>query len=92
MLFEHVLEIFICGDGNEGIEVFVRELVLERKRAVTVKRAGEMVGECGYGGGGGATVNGDDAGLSAGVAERFCLWSGDYVAAVAAHKADFGCG
>lgn len=90
MFFKHVLEIFIGGDGNERIEVLVGELVLEREGAVAVKSPREMVGEGGDGGSCGATVNGDDAGFSTGVAERFGLWTGDYVATVAAHKADFG--
>ncbi|KAD2805722.1 hypothetical protein E3N88_39099 [Mikania micrantha] len=45
---------------HAGIEVFIRELVLEREGSVP----GKMLGEGGDGGGGGATVNGDDTGFS----------------------------
>lgn len=49
MLFEHVLEVFIGGDGDEGIEVLVWKLVFEVKRAVVEEGSGEVGGEGGEG-------------------------------------------
>lgn len=45
ILIDHVLQVFISGDGDERIEVLVRELVLQRKGPSVQERLGEACGE-----------------------------------------------
>lgn len=42
VLLEHVVEVLIGSDGDEGIQLLVRELVLEVKRPAVVEHAREV--------------------------------------------------
>lgn len=88
VLFDHVIEIFISGDRDEGIKVLVGELVLEGEGAVAEKGPREASTEIGEGG---VAIDDDDARLTTKVAERFVGGPGDYMAAIAAHEAKLGC-
>lgn len=86
VLFHHVLDVLISGDGDEGIEVFVGELVLEGD--VVGGGIGEL-GELGLEGGeGGRPIDGDHAGVSAHVAELVVVGAGEDTASEAAHDPD----
>lgn len=81
----HVLQILVGSDGDEGVEVLVGELVLDRE----VGGAGELaqLGEEG-GEGGGVAMEGNDAGVAANVAQLVVVRPRQDLAAKAAHEAD----
>lgn len=84
VLVDHVIEVLIGGEGDEGVEVVVGELVLEGEGWAAVEEgAGETGVEVGEGG---TAVEVDDAGVAADVAEGAVVGTGDDVAAVAAHE------
>ncbi|KAF7819970.1 agamous-like MADS-box protein AGL82 [Senna tora] len=80
VLVDEDLEIVIGGEGNERVEVEMRELVLESEGEVEGECEGEMREE-GVESGDGAAVDGDDARVAAGVAERVGARARDDVAA-----------
>lgn len=84
VLVDHVLEVLVGGDGDEGVEVLARELVLEREGPVVQQRLGEVGGEGGEGGR--VAVDDDHAGVAAHVAERLVVRARHDVPAVAAHQ------
>jgi len=45
VLVDHVLQVLIGGDGDEGIEVLVRELILQREGPSVQECLGEARGE-----------------------------------------------
>lgn len=85
MLFEHVLEILIGRDGDERVEVFVRQLVFQKERPVVVERAREVGRKGGEISRHATAVHGHDPGVAAGIAERLVVGPRHYVAAVATH-------
>ena len=85
---EHVIEVVVGGDGDEGVEVFGGELVLEGEGLVVEEGGGEAGGEEGEGGA--VAVDDHDAGVAADVAEGLVVGAGDDAAAVAAHEAEAG--
>ena len=62
------------------------------KRAVAKEGPGEVGGEGGNGCADRAAVQSDYSGFSAGVKEGLVLWTGNYVATIAAHKSEIGWG
>lgn len=88
VLVEHVVEVLVGSDGDEGVEVVAWELVLEDEGGMEEEGGGEVGGEGGQGGGG--AVDGDNAGVPTGVGEGLVVGAGDNVAAVAAHQAELG--
>lgn len=89
VLIDHVVEILLGGDGDEGVEVLVGELVFEGEGAVVEEGGGEAGGE---GGEVGVPVDDDDAGGAADIAEGLVMGAGDYVSTVAAHHAQLSRG
>ncbi|PON32570.1 hypothetical protein PanWU01x14_360100 [Parasponia andersonii] len=81
ILVHHVLEVVVVGDGDQGVEVLPRELVLERH--VTLGEGGEL-GD--HGGELDSTVDGEDLGLAADVAELVVVGTGEDLTAIAAHE------
>lgn len=92
MLLNHVLQIFISRDGDQRVDIFAGNLVLETKGAVVKEGPREVGHEGGEIRERGAAINGDDASLAGGVEERFLVGAGDDLAAVAAHEAELGVG
>lgn len=83
ILFHHVLDVLISGDGDESLKVFVRELVLEGD--VGGGGVGKL-GELGLEGGeGGRPLDGDNAGVATYVAELVVVGAGENPAPKAAH-------
>lgn len=66
VLIDHVLEVFVSGDGDEGVEVLAGELVLKHEGARVEERLREARGELRE-----SDVAGDDddSGVAADVAE-----------------------
>lgn len=88
-LVHHDGEVVVGAEGDEGVEVGVRELVLEGEGGRDGEGGGEVGGEgVEGGGGGGGAVDGDDAGLAAVVEEGLGVGPGGDAAAVAAHEAE----
>lgn len=91
VLLEHVVEVVVGGNGDEGVEVLVGELVLQGEAAAVEEGAGEAGGEGGEGGAA-VAIDDDHAGVAAYVAEGLVVGPGDDVAAVAAHETELGVG
>lgn len=91
VLVDEDVEVFVGGEGDEGVEVEVGELVLESEGVFEREEGGEMGAEGGERGEG-AAVDGEDAGFAAGVEEGVGAGTGEYVAAVAAHETELGGG
>lgn len=87
VLVDHVVEVFIGGDRDEGIKVFVWELVLEGEGTVVEEGFGEARGEVVERG---VAVDNDHPCVSADVAERLIVWAWNDVTAIAAHEAELG--
>lgn len=85
VLVDEVVEVLVGGDGDEGVEVLVGELVLEREGAAAEEGAGEAGVDIGEGG---VAVHGHDPGLPAEVAEGLVGRARDDPAAEAAHQAE----
>uniref|UniRef100_A0A8R7TFI8 Uncharacterized protein n=1 Tax=Triticum urartu TaxID=4572 RepID=A0A8R7TFI8_TRIUA len=88
-LLHEVVDVVVGGDGDERVEVVVRELVPERRGGLAgdEERGGEL-GERGEEDGvGGGARDGDDAGLAADVAELVVARARQDAAAEAAHEA-----
>lgn len=68
VLLKHIEEVVVGGERNKGVEIMVRELVLESELIRKLEGLGELDGE-GRKAGCGAAVYGDDAGVATGVAE-----------------------
>lgn len=91
VLVDQDVEVFVGGQGDEGVQVEVRELVLESEGVLEREECGE-VGVEGGERGEGAAGDGENAGVAAGVEEGVGAGTGEYVAAVAAHETELGGG
>lgn len=89
VLVDHVLEILVRGDGDQGVKVLTGELILESEGSAMEEGAGEAGAEVGKGG---VAVDDDDSGVAADVAEGLVVGTGDDVTAIAAHEAELGAG
>lgn len=88
-LVHEVVDVVVGGDGDERVEVVLRELVPERRvgRARGEERGGELGERGDEDGVAGGARDGDDAGLPADVAELLVARARQDAAAEAAHEA-----
>lgn len=84
VLVDEVVEVLVGGDGDEGVEILVGELVLEREGLPGEQRAGEPPVDVGQRR---VPVHGHDPGLPAEVAERLVRRARHDAPPEAAHQA-----
>lgn len=89
MLLDHIVEIFVGGDGDEGVKVVVRELIFQEEVVGPIEESSRDVGEERGERKGGVPWDADNAGFAAGVEQGFVVWPGEYVPVVAYHKPEF---
>ena len=80
----HVVKVVVVGDGDESVEVFAGELVLEGEVLWRGVAEGGELGE--EGGELNGAVDGEDLGVAADVGELIVVGAGLDLAAVAAHE------
>lgn len=78
----HVVEIVVVGDGDQSVEIFPGELVLERD-VVPAVEGGEL-GD--HGGELDGAIDGEDLGLAADVGDMVVVGTGKDLATIAAHE------
>ncbi|CAN6542954.1 unnamed protein product [Malus baccata var. baccata] len=90
VLDHHVVEVLVVGDGDESVEIFAGELVLETNGIVRgVAEGGELGDESGELD---IAIDCEDFGVTADVGELVVVGAGLDFAAVAAHELDFVAG